>query len=195
MTDYLELLLERWQEEEENRRILALEPGGGTFPRKRNPKESGKDPEPFVGGGTRTEQGTVDPMAPAAAGTSALRPAAPSPMGPGVVGRPRRTETTGELLEQRLASTPDALAGGEEGPAPALSESTELPPVRRTAPSVRAEGLTRRLAQASLASAAAPARVVFDGDSGADPAAADWEAFDRLLERDARRYDGGLRPY
>lgn len=195
MTDYLELLLERWQEDEENRESLALGPEGGTFPGEKGPKESGEDLEPSVGGRTRTEQGAVDPMASAGAGAPALRSAAPRPIGPGDVGRPRRPRTAGALLEQRLQLVRDALAGGAEGPAPAVSERSAPLPVRRTALTAGAEGLSRRLAQASLASAAAPARVVFDGDPGADPAAADWEAFDRLLERDARRYDGGLGPY
>ena len=195
MTDYLELLLERWQEDEENRESLALGPEEGTFHGEKSPKKFGEDPEPSVGGRTRTEQGAVDPMAPAGAGAPALRSATPRPIGPGDVGRPRRSGTAGALLEQRLQLVRDALAGGAEGPAPAVSERSAPMPVRRTDLTAGAEGLSRRLAQVSLASAAAPARVVFDGGPGADPAAADWEAFDRLLERDARRYDGGLGPY
>lgn len=215
MTDYLELLLERRQEEEEeNREAPVLEPEGETFSGKRPSKGAVKSPEPSPGGGARPGQGTAGRRGHAWSGPPI--PEASRPAASGETVWPRRPETAGELLEQRLEQVPDALTGRAQGQTPAAPEPSGLPPVsdasyldrlaqgtgsaiggaegpaRRTDFPGGAEGLARRLAQASLATAAAPARVVFDGDSGTAPAAVDWEAFDRQLERDARRYDGGL---
>lgn len=196
MTDYLELLLERRQEEdEEDREVLTLGPENEAFPRKREPRGTGEDLEAPSESQTRKEREPAGPMAAAQAGAPALRSAAPRPNGSGSGVTRRRPGTAGELLEQRLELAQDALAGRAEGPAPAVPESAGPLPGRGTALAAGAEGLARRLAQMSLAATPAPARVVFDGDAGTDPAAADWEAFDRLLERDARRYDGGLGLY
>lgn len=224
MTDYLELLLERRQEEEEeNREAPVLEPEGETFSGKRASKGAGKSPEPSPGGGARPGQGTVDHTGHVWSGPPVPESTAFRPAASGETGRPRRPEPAVEPLEQRLEQVPDALAERAEGQTPAAPDPSGLPPAqgpvsdasylerlaqrtdsaiggaegpaRRTDLPAGAEGLARRLAQASLATAAAPARVVFDGDSGPAPAAVDWEAFDRQLERDARRYDGGLGLY
>lgn len=220
MTDYLELLLERWQEEEEeNREAPVLEPEGGNFSGNRAPKGAGEGLEPSPGDGARAGQGTVNHTGHVWSGPPVPESTASRPAASGETDRPRQPETAGELLEQRLEQVPDVLAGR----APAAPDPSGLPPAqgpvsdasylerlaqrtdsaiggaegpaRRTDLPAGAEGLARRLAQASLATAAAPARVVFDGDSGTAPAAVDWEAFDRQLERDARRYDGGLGLY
>lgn len=184
MTDYLELLLERRQrEDEEDRWALTLGPEERAFPGKRESKGTGAGPEPSTESGA---QGWVADMdhGPVRAGAA----------GPGFTASKPRAETAGELLVRRLELVQDALAGRAEGQAPAVPDISGLPPMRGTA-SAAGEGLARRLARISLASTPAPARVLFDGDAGPAPAAGDWEAFDQQLERDARRYDGGLGLY
>lgn len=184
MTDYLELLLERRQkEEDENWDVPALGPEDEAFPRKRESKGTGAGPEPSTESGA---QGWVADMDHGSVRAGAA--------GPSFTASKPRAETTGELLVRRLELAQDALAGRAEGQAPAVPDISGLPPMRGTA-SAAGEGLARRLARMSLVSAPAPARVLFDGDAGPAPAAGDWEAFDQQLERDARRYDGGLGLY
>lgn len=236
MTDYLELLLERRQEEDEERESLRLgAEGKGSFSR-RSRTVRGESPERPGGAGTNLLGTAADmgadmppfsgPALPQAGGIgAALRrktawdepeqapeqtleqtlgrtlgrtpgwtpgraaDALDAPEAEGIGDAPRR-KTAWDALEQALGRIADALGEAErDGPRHGLSGLSEAGTV---SPSGGAAGLARRLSHAALASAAAPARTVFDSVAEEGTPAADWEEFDRRLERDARRYDGGI---
>lgn len=190
MTDYLELLLERRREEDEEQDVLRLGAGGETAASSQKPERREEAPSPEG----RVENGNVLDMPegrqylPEAAadrlrqttGPEAFdAPVLPETAGPGPA--PRR-KTAGAALDQAVEQAKDVLgAGRQAAPLPAGEGGG-------------AEGLARRLAQAALA-AAAPVRTAFQSVEDGPPAGTDWEEFDRRLERDARRYDGGLGIY
>lgn len=129
---------------------------------------------------------------PAAGETVGLRPAnAGETAGTGFV--PPR-ETAGDSLERALGRAMDALDRAENGP----GRTSELPELSAQWPAVSssgsAAGLARRLAQAALATPPEAARTLFAVEEKSAPSAG-WEEFDRRLERDARRYDGGIELY
>ena len=182
MTDYLELLLERRRDEDEEQDVLRLGAEEG-FPGKRGRKKPeedlggpGRDGSALSGSAADRLTGRADSPADFAA------PVPPADAGPGDAVRRK----TGRAALDRAVEQADALDGGETGqagPLPAADGWTG-----------GAAGLAGRLSQAAL-SAAAPARTVFESTEDTASAGADWEEFDRRLERDARRYDGGLGIY
>lgn len=229
MTDYLELLLEQQEgEEEEDAEAPALGTEGEDSPRRGGRQEG---PPPDTAAADAGRQGAVEtarratsapeseteelpdlpgpapkqkellPSAAFALGQETLpHPAGavsrqgevlPYPTGAapeqlGEMQAPARRKTAGEMLEQALGRAADALERGVRGGA------------GRTAALARetggAAGLARRLSEAAL-SEAAPARTVFAAEMINASPAGDWEEFDRRLERDARRYDGGMGIY
>lgn len=206
MTDYLELLLERRREEDEERESLRLgaEEEGAFSLRGRTGR--GENPEQPGGTGTNLLETAADTRGRAAE----MLPFAGADLPEtGEIGAVPRGKTALDALEQALSRAVDALGGAEEDGLrpglPELSGEDAVYPSDREAgaaqrlsgegaafPSGGAAGLARRLSQAALASAAAPARTVFDAGTEEGPPTADWEEFDRRLERDARRYDGGI---
>lgn len=122
--------------------------------------------------------------------------AAPAPREAGGRENAGYRKTAGEMAEQILGGLPDALAEpmADSGPLPG-AELTGLFTPGAVPAAGGAAGLARRLARASLASAAAPARAAFDAPEPVPSEGMDWEEFDRRLERDARRYDGGMGMY
>lgn len=181
MTDYLELLLARRQKEEEEERIvltlgaeetafLRREKQRGAEEAPEAPHEIGADTAGLAARVWRQTEGLMD--------------------------APRR-KFAGEDLEQALSRAVDALPERTEDRTRVHGEAelSALPAQDAAFPlSAGAAGLEQRLSQAALA-AAAPARAVFREEAEGTPPPADWEEFDRRLERDARRYDGGLGMY
>lgn len=128
---------------------------------------------------------------PAAGETVGLRPAVSREIAGGRSATPR--ETAGDSLERALDRAVDALDRAENGP----GQTSELPELSAQWPAVSssgAAGLARRLAQAALATPPEAARTLFAVEEKSAPSAG-WEEFDRRLERDARRYDGGIELY
>ena len=112
-------------------------------------------------------------------------------MGP-LEGKEGKSETMGALpLEELLSLVPlvRVVQAGERSLY--WLESSD----GRQTPAAGAAALERRLTEQSLAAAAAPARTLFVPETDAAGSAADWDEFDRRLERDARRYDGGMGIY
>lgn len=204
MTDYLELLLERRQEEDEERESLRLgAEGKGSFSR-RSRTVRGESPERPGGAGTNLLGTAADmgadmppfsgPALPQAGGIGAALRRKTAWDEPEQAPEQTLEQTLGRTLGRTPGWTPgraaDALGEAErDGPRHGLSGLSEAGTV---SPSGGAAGLARRLSHAALASAAAPARTVFDSVAEEGTPAADWEEFDRRLERDARRYDGGM---
>lgn len=190
MTDYLELLLERRREEDEEQDVLRLDAEGETavFSPRAKKREAAVSPEGSVENGIIPDmpegrlylpEAAADRLRQTAAPEDFDAPAPRSPAGPGTA--PRR-KTAGTALDRAVEQAKDALgAGRQAAPLPAGEGGG-------------AEGLARRLSQAALA-AAAPVRTAFQSVEDGPPAGTDWEEFDRRLERDARRYDGGLGIY
>lgn len=153
------------------------------------------------GGGPETVTGPLSAHAalgdalgvwPAAPGEIAGgRPAVSREIAGGRSATPR--ETAGDSLERALGRAVDALDRAENGP----GRTSELPELSAQWPAVSssgAAGLARRLAQAALATPPEAARTLFAVEEKSAPSAG-WEEFDRRLERDARRYDGGIELY
>lgn len=190
MTDYLEPLLEQRDEDGEEGEAPALDE---TFPRKWRARAAPEGPDGPVpsaapggyaaafsaedGGAAETWEGlsAPDPLSPAEerAGASAALAQTPAEE------TPRRGADT---------SGPEGGRGGSgaAGLSDALRESGGA--------GGAASSLLRRLRAAAPEALPARRAAVFQEEPVSAPEA-DWEAFDRRLERDARRYDGGLEPY
>lgn len=197
MTDYLELLLERRREEEEEQDVPRLD-AEEAFPRKwgrEKPKggsgSSGRSRRASLETRpasleTRPDMREVSGMgAPAAAVLTETA---------GAWAAPRR-ESAGAVLEQALGRAVDAMDTAGRGAARGTAGLSGLPGRAPEPAPGGAAGLAVRLSQAALASAAPAVRAVFDTVEEAPSPGTDWEEFDRRLERDARRYDGGLGMY
>ena len=190
MTDYLELLLERRREEEEEQDVPRLDAEAAVFPGKRG-REKPEGASGSSGGSrwasleTRPDKREVSGMEDSAAAVLAETA--------GAWAAPRR-ESDGAVLEQALGRAVDAMDTAGRGAARGTAGLSRLPG-RALPPSGGAAALAVRLSQAALASAAPAVRAVFDTVEEAPSPGTDWEEFDRRLERDARRYDGGLGMY
>lgn len=205
MTDYLELLLERRREEDEEKESLRLDAEEAAVFAQKGAAKNGQDTPrqdrteweglPKLSGGWGTylpgtamgERGTETPQR---FGTALARA--------GEAGSaPRRgTATAWNALEEALGRVGDTLGGAEAERR--RSALFGLPGGDAGLPSGGAAELAGRLSWAALASAAAvpvTRRAVFDEGTREGVPTADWEEFDRRLERDARRYDGGLGVY
>lgn len=186
MTDYLEPLLEQRSEDGEEREVPALG-AEGTFPGKRRAQAAPAVP--------------AVPAASAAPGGYAAAPAAGGADVPGGLSVPRRRVPAGERaaasavrMEASEKEAPDRGADtfapeGGRGQRTAAELSAAL---RENGGTGGAASLLRRLRAASLPEGLSARRAeVFREESVRAPEA-DWEEFDRRLERDARRYDGGM---
>lgn len=165
------------------------------------PKTPGGGPETVIGPlSARAARGIWSAIArkiagiwPAAGETVGVRPTdAGETAGTGFA-VPRKTAETS--LERALVQAVDALERVENGPA----RTPDVPGLSAQWPAVSssgAAGLARRLTQAALAAPPETARTLFAAEPGEKTApSAGWEEFDRRLERDARRYDGGIELY
>lgn len=212
MTDYLELLLERREEEEEEQDVLRLG-GEETFPGKR--AAAGDGAAPAADGGDADAPPVAEEWQPEGLGAQQLQegPAAQQAQDGPVTEQMRdgpgakwMRDDPGTEWMQAGQGTRWVRADRKTGQgAETAAEAGTQRPMERFSPMLPAAGkafsaagaaaLERRLAEQSLAASAPPARTVFVREAdGAGPAAG-WDEFDRRVERDARRYDGGVGLY
>lgn len=207
MKDYLELLLARRQEEDEETLTLAVREPEELPVRRSTRSAAPREPEAAEGLPESGPAGLTGPAAPEAVAVSG-----PGPVTPGsaaVAGSgPRRLSAGWVLLEEQLERAADALdrVRGNTGDAPAPEgeavrfsrapeESAGRTGRRPGDLDAGAAGLARRLARTALASAPPPVPDLSGGMVQDAPASDGWAEFDRRLERDARRYDGGMGMY
>lgn len=173
MTDYLEALLEALEEQEEREEVPETGEGAVSVGRERDypPKLPAEERRETAG----DRYGTV--------------PA-------GQARRPAATLVRAGLAEALLAEMNGAVSAAElDGPAAVRGAESEdglsVPAERLGQGAGSAAGLVRRLARSAAPPAAVPmAEVRVPEQDG--PGGWDLAELDRRVERDARRYDGGL---
>lgn len=207
MTDYLELLLARRENGEEVHEALKLDAADDGFPAKKRARAGQTAAQSGPGQGL----GQAPVRRGAGAASSPLAEETPTPrLAAGWTESVPETERTGAdgdmppLLHPKQDVMPFARETlerpdreGAQYMRKLLTPPEELPgqggEVNR--PAGGAAALERRLTERSLSSAPAAARTVFAPEAEPATPAADWEEFDRRVERDARRYDGGMGLY
>ena len=122
-------------------------------------------------------------------------PLPPHTLPGGAADAPAARPPAGVSLVRTLDQVVDVLARTADPPprTPGLPGSSPEWPASSPAPSAAGSAaLARRLSDAALAAPPPASRPLFALDSDQLPPSADWDEFDRRLERDARRYDGGV---
>lgn len=132
------------------------------------------------------------PYSPSDSAADALASAAPSRAG---VSLDRSLDRVVDVLDYSPGGSPYALELSAATPRQTASFPYSLSSASPQWPAPSAAGsaaLPRRLSDAALAVPPPPAQSFLALDSDQLSPSADWDEFDRRLERDARRYDGGV---